>query len=121
MDRMIKRNLEDVGELGVGVWLLVSPFLLGYAANVEATLTAVTVGALLMLTTQLVIARPARWAEYFNLIMAALLIASPFIFGFSSLAAATINSIATGVLLAGFCVIGLVQQRLLERETPLSV
>jgi hypothetical protein len=120
MNIMQKRNLDDVAELGVAAWLVVSPFLLGYSARVDATLTAVMVGAILALTTQLAIARPANWEEYSNLVLAAVLIASPFVFGFSAMFAATINAIATGIVLGVLCIVGLVQQRSLEREESMG-
>lgn len=116
MDRIQKRNLDDVGELVVAAWLVASPFLLGYSPQVDATLTAVMIGAVLAFTSQLAIARPAKWEEYSNLVLAAFLVASPFLFGFSEMMVPTVNAVATGVVLGMLCILGLAQQRSLERE-----
>lgn len=118
MDRIVKRNIEDVAELVVAAWLVVSPLLLGYSARVDATLTSVMIGAVLVTTIYIALARPARWEEYFNLALAAILISSPFIFGFTSNTVATVNFIATGVVLALICVLALFQQKKLQDETP---
>jgi hypothetical protein len=117
MNRMVKRNIEDVAELVVAAWLVASPLLLGYSARVDATLTSVMIGAILVPTTYLALARPARWEEYFNLALAACLISSPFIFGFTSITVATVNFIATGIVLALICVLALFQQSKLQDET----
>lgn len=118
MNRMAKRNIEDVAALIVAAWLVASPLFLGYSARVDATLTSVLIGAVLVPTTYLALARPARWEEYFNLALAAILIGSPFVFGFTSITAATVNFIATGIVLALICVLALFQQKKLQDETP---
>lgn len=118
MNRIAKRNIEDVAELVVAAWLISSPLFLGYSARVDATLTSVMIGAVMVTTTYLALARPARWEEYFNLALAACLIASPFVFGFSSITVATVNFIATGLVLALICALALFQQSKLQDETP---
>jgi len=116
MTRIAKRNLDDVAELMVAAWLVASPFVLGYSANIEATLCAVFIGSVLGFTSQFALARPAKWEEYMNLVLGLFLIASPFIFKFSMLATATVNSMAMGIILVMLCAAALFHQRYLDRE-----
>lgn len=117
MNLNTKRNLDDVAQLCLAAWMVVSPFALGYSPNVTATLTVVAIGTFLSLTTQLSIARPGYWEESVSFALAVFLVASPFLLGFSELASATINTISSGVVLGILAMVGLVQQRRLERET----
>lgn len=116
MKRLLKRNLDDVAELAVGTWLVISPFLLSYTENRQATLTAVMIGAFLPLTTLFSIAKPAYWEEYLSIGLGLFLIASPFMLGFSSLLAATINTVASGIVLGAIAIAALYQQRKIDRN-----
>lgn len=120
MTRIAKRNLDDVAELVVAAWLVASPFALGYSANIEATLCAVIIGAVLGFTSQFAISRPAKWEEYLNLFLGLFLIASPFIFNFSTIQAAMVNSMAMGIILVILCAMALFHQRYLELEGPID-
>lgn len=120
MKRLVKRNIDDVAELVVAAWLVASPFLLGYSAEHTATLTVVMVGAVLSFPAQFSLAKPARWQEYFSLTLALFLVISPFLLNFSHLMVATINTIVAGIVLGGFTIAALIQQKRSEREVGLA-
>lgn len=116
MKLIVKRNLDNVLQLVLAAWLVVSPVLLGYWSERAPTLTLVVVGAIVGGTGQFSIARPGRWQEYSNLILGIFLILSPYIIGFSENTTATVNTIIGGLALGALAIRGIVLQRRLERE-----
>lgn len=116
MKLIVKRNLDDVLQLVMAAWLVISPVLLGYWSERAPTLTVVVVGAIFGFTAQMSIARPAKWLEYANLVLSIFLILSPYIIGFSENTVATVNTIIGGLVLGVLAIRGIVLQRRLERE-----
>lgn len=86
-------NLDDVAELAAGTWLFISSFLLSYTENRQTTLNAVMIHAFLPFNTMFSIAKPAHRKEYLSIALTLFLIASPYLLGFCSLLAATINRV----------------------------
>ena len=101
---------QDVVELVLAAWIFVSPVVLGYFTVVEASITALLVGAIVSLTSQLGIAKQQPWEEWFNLVVAAIFITSPWLFGYSTVVAATLNAVISGLLLAIFAIAALIHE-----------
>lgn len=116
MKLIVKRNLDNVLQLVVAAWLVISPVLLGYWSERPPTLTVVIIGAIVGFTAQVSIARPGKWQEYSNLVLSLFLIVSPYIIGFSENITATVNTIVGGLALGALAIRGIVLQRRLERE-----
>lgn len=105
--RIAMEGWQDVMELLIAVWLFVAPFALGFIDNSAATLSAYMIAALLILTSQLGIAEQQPWEEWVNLILAVVLMMSPWILDYKALEIATINAVLSGVGLILFAVLSM--------------
>lgn len=84
-----------------GVWLLISPWVLGFGAMHLASANFVVVGVLIALLSALVLWHPQDgWASWATLFLGIWLIFSPYIYGFNDLLTPTTNSIVLGVIVA---------------------
>lgn len=96
---------QDAIEILIAVWLIISPFVLAFSYDVSnATLTAVLVGTAVFAMSQYGAANQKPWAEWFNLVLAVLLAASPFVLGYAGNAIATWNAIISGALIGALAI-----------------
>ena len=93
-------NWLDPVELLLATWLLASPFALGFFDVSSASIVMIAIGCTVFLTAQLGLSNHLPWEEWINLLLAALLIASPWLFGFAGIMAATVNAVVSGIVLA---------------------
>ena len=70
-------NWLDPVELLLATWLLASPFALGFFDVSSASIVMIAIGCTVFLTAQLGLSNHLPWEEWINLLLAALLIASP--------------------------------------------
>ena len=96
-------------ELLAATWLIMSPFLLGFFDSSAAGLSAIIVGSLIILMSLLDIIRKPIWEDCCSLALAFALLLSPWLLDYSALQVATWNAVVTGVLLAVFSLIVLIQ------------
>ncbi len=87
----------------VGLWELISPFVLGFSSLTSATVDAVIVGALLIIFGVVAAlknsASTTRTLDWLNVILGIWLIIAPFALGFATLTAAGyISSIIVGIV-----------------------
>lgn len=86
----------------LGVWEIISPFVLGYTASSIAMYDAIIVGALLLiLGVWAALGNPGtgRTLDWINAILGLWLLVSPFILGFSALmGTATTNDVVVGIV-----------------------
>jgi hypothetical protein len=80
----------------LGLWLAVSPWMLGYAEHEAATANAAFLGLALALGSHFEVSLDDSSAEWLNLAAGLWLVAAPFVLGFSAVALA--NAIAVGTL-----------------------
>ena len=97
-------------ELVTGLWLLFSPLVLGFFSSPSASMVTIMVATVVFFVSQLGIANQQPWEEWVNLIAAVILIAAPWVLGYSSIAAATWNSVACGGLLVLLTVLQMVEE-----------
>lgn len=93
-------NWLDPMELLLSSWLLISPFVLGFFGVTSASAVMIMIGCSVLFIAQLGLSNHLPWEEWTNLLLAILLIASPWLFGFASVMAATVNAVASGIVLA---------------------
>ncbi len=88
----------------LGLWLLFSPFTLGYTYSLIATAEAVEFGLIVVVIAWLRTAHPerARWASLINLLLGLLLIGSGFLLGAAGVDAAHWDNLTIGIPLALF-------------------
>jgi hypothetical protein len=84
----------------VGVWLILSPWALGFQSDMTALANAVIVGILLLATALGAIFVPRAWEEWTETALGVWLAISPWALGFSALQNATISAVVSGVLVA---------------------
>ncbi len=87
----------------VGLWHLISPWVLGYTAFTSALVNAVIFGALLIIFGVVAAlvrsAGAARWLNWLNALIGIWLIIAPFALGFAALhRGAEVNSIIVGIV-----------------------
>lgn len=101
------RTAVDLGVL-VGVWLLVSPFVLGFSGYGGPTWNAAIIG----LGTLAVMYSPPRhetdWRGYAGVFLGVWVLISPWVLGYAHIVPALWNSVVVGIILAGAAVTRLV-------------
>jgi hypothetical protein len=105
----MKHDWEDVIELVVGLWLFVSPLVLGFYAVPTAAGTAFFLGAGVFMISQLGIAVPKPWEEWTILAIAAALMASPWVLSYATEPIAIVNAFAVGIVLVLLSALALVR------------
>lgn len=102
---------QDWGNLLLGAWLFVSPFILFYPPDVPAAVNnAHLVGAAMVMLAALAMYVPRRWEETFNMLFGLWAAASPWVLGFAAYRTITVNALVVGVLVAGFAAWALLQR-----------
>lgn len=89
---------EDWVGIGLGIWLLVSPWALGYSGQAAATMNALILGSILVLEEMLEVGVHEMVEEWIDVVAGLWLIASPFILGFAADTAASVSTVAVGLL-----------------------
>jgi hypothetical protein len=89
---------QDWASFGLGLWLAVSAFIVGYEAEMAATVNAVFIGVALAIGAHFQISMDELWAEWVNFAVGLWLLAAPFVLTFSG-TAAMINCIAVGSMI----------------------
>jgi hypothetical protein len=87
---------QDWTSFALGLWLAVSPWIVGYESDHAATANAVFVGVALALGAHFEIGWGDLWAEWLNLAVGLWLPAAPFLLEFSPAPVATANCIIVG-------------------------
>lgn len=75
---------QDWTSFGLGLWLALSPWVLGYLEHEGATANAVFLGVALALGCQFEASIEELSAEWLNLMAGLWLVAAPFVLGFTS-------------------------------------
>jgi hypothetical protein len=88
----------DMANLGIGVILFVSPWVLGYTAKVAASWNAWILGIMIGLLALAAIMAFERWEEWINLSLGIWVILAPWALGFSAVTAAMWTHLVLGAL-----------------------
>jgi len=92
------RKWQDWANLVLGLWLVLSPWILGFSGTSSATWNAVLLGLAVGLLSLLRLQGGPLWEEGANVVLGVWLILSPWILGFSGEAGATWNAVIVGLL-----------------------
>lgn len=101
---------QDFLELGLASWIVVSPFFLGFFAQTNASLTLMLIGSVCVLFAILGLATENPVDEWINLCLGGLLIASPWLFGFSEIFAAATNAVISGGLMVTLTILAMTHE-----------
>ena len=93
------KHWTDAVNAVLGVWLVVSPWLMGYQDSSAAMWNAVIVGMALVAAALGAIFVPRAWEEWTEGGLAVWLLASPWLLGFAAMEAAMLTAVVTGVVI----------------------
>jgi len=112
---------QDWTSFALGLWLAVSPWIVGYETDHAATGNAAFVGVALALGAHFQIGLDELWTEWVNFAVGLWLLAAPFVLGFWT-PHAMVNCIAVGCLTCALAASALQLDkemgRLLQRLAP---
>lgn len=94
------KHWQDPLSLILGLWLLVSPWVVQYANETVPMGNAVVVGILVAAVACYALFRVMAWQEWVNAALGIWLLASPWVLGFSGLATAMWNAVIVGAVIA---------------------
>jgi hypothetical protein len=83
-----------------GIWLIVAPFLLGYADTQAALWNDIIIGIVVLIIASARASMPEKMpaASWLNAVLGAWLIIAPFALGYSEVGAGTWNDILLGII-----------------------
>ncbi|HEX8012495.1 MAG TPA: SPW repeat protein [Casimicrobiaceae bacterium] len=93
---------EDWLGIGLGVWLLASPWALGFSDQQAATMNALIIGSILVLEEFLEVGVHETVEEWIDLVVGLWLMVSPLVLGFTSYVGASVNTVLVGLLTVVF-------------------
>src|SRR3954464_9493627 len=100
---MVARRWQDWANLVLGAWLLMSPWLLGYAGSAAAW-NAIGMGAGIVVFALIAAYMPKAWEEIINTLCGVWLVISPFVLGFSNATTVALHTVLVGILATAFAV-----------------
>src|SRR5215510_13357610 len=92
------KQWEDWCDWALGIWLVLSPWVLRFDFNPTATRNAVIVGFLIILVEAVTLSAFKLWEEWINVALGIWLIVSTWMLGFASTVATT-NFVIVGALI----------------------
>jgi SPW repeat len=100
---MLDKKMFDWTNLILGLWVLISPWVLGFTASTGALWSAVVLGILVIAVSAWALYQPPRrLPEWVNLVLGVLLFLAPWALGYVGMATAAWNSWALGAVIALF-------------------
>lgn len=91
---------KDDANLVLGLWLIGSPWALGFAAQQTVAWNAWAVGAGIAVAALAALIAFQKWEEWVNALLGAWLIASPYVLGFAAQTPLAWNNFIVGALVA---------------------
>jgi hypothetical protein len=98
------KHWQDPLNLVLGLWMIVSPWVLAYQAESAATTNAVVLGVLIAVLAALELFNVAAWEEWTNFVLGIWLAVSPWLLGFSATTAAMANALVVGIVVAALAI-----------------
>lgn len=89
---------QDAVNFVLGVWLFFSPWIIGFTGETAPAWNAYVLGVIIAVAAAAALVEFAKWEEWANALFGAWLIVSPWILGFSGLAAAMWNAVIVGLI-----------------------
>jgi SPW repeat len=91
---------RDAANLVLGLWLVISPWVLSYATETIPTGNAFMVGVIIAVAAAAAFIAFHTWEEWVNVVLGAWLIVSPFALDYASHATILWNQLIVGALVA---------------------
>jgi hypothetical protein len=87
---------QDWATFLLGVWLAVSPWVLGFGEQTAAMWNALILGVVLVVFSLLELGFPEKWEEWVNMLAGVWLVIAPFALGFTSHFVASVDTMLIG-------------------------
>jgi hypothetical protein len=100
MSNMSIKHWQDPLNVILGIWMMVSPWALGYQAEMPPTANAVILGVLIAAAALVALYKVMAWEEWVNVALGAWLAASPWLLGFTGIMPAMWNAVIVGIVVA---------------------
>jgi SPW repeat len=100
MAKATMKHWQDPVNLVLGLWLIVSPWILGFQAERASLWSAVILGILVAATALTSLFRVRAWEEWANVVLGVCLIICPWVLRFTEYATPTWNAVFTGIIIA---------------------
>jgi hypothetical protein len=104
LNERLTTQWKDVGNLVLGVWLALSPWVLSYASQPTPAWNAHAVGVIIAVAALAALVAFQAWEEWVNAALAAWLIVSPYALGFSGVVSAFWNQLIVGLLVGALAI-----------------
>lgn len=92
------KHWQDPANAVIGLWLMASPWILGFSGIVVATSTTAAVGALLLASSLGAMQFAQAWEEWLDVLLGVALMLLPLVLGFDGVLPALQNALACGAL-----------------------
>lgn len=109
-----QKHWQDPANALLGVWLIVSPLVLGFQSDMTSLVNAVVVGVLLLATALGAIFVPRAWEEWTETALGLWLVVSPWVLGSAA------QSTKASAVVTGLVVITLALWALQDYETAVG-
>ncbi len=94
------KHWQDPVNLILGLWMIISPWVLGYESEAAATSNAVILGIVIAVLAALELFTVTAWEEWGNFVLGLWLVISPWVLGFRSVSSAMSNDVVIGIVVA---------------------
>jgi hypothetical protein len=95
---------KDAVNLVLGLWLIVSPWALSFAADRRPMWNATAIGAIIAIAALAALISFRKWEEWIEAVLGLWLIVSPYLLGFTTQMHATVNQVILGIIVAALAV-----------------
>ena len=95
---------KDAVNLVLGLWLIVSPWALGFVPDRMPTWNAWAVGVVIAVAALGALVAFNKWEEWVEVALGAWLIVSPYLLGFAAQMNATWNQAIVGIIVGGLAI-----------------
>jgi len=93
------KHWQDAVNAVLGVWLVLSPWALGFQGDVTAVTTAVVIGVLLVAAALGALLVPRAWEEWSEGMLGLMMLVSPWVLGYSARATPMHSAVVTGIVI----------------------
>lgn len=100
----LSNRWPDAGNFLLGLWLVASPWVLGYAGETNAAWNTYIIGVVIAALAALAFFAQQKWEHWVSLAIGAWLIVSPWVLAYSALQAAFWNQIVTGIIVCALAI-----------------
>ena len=95
------KHWQDLVNAIVGIWVIISPWALGFDGSSMAMSNAVIVGALLVATALGAAFVPRAWEEWTEAGLGVWLVVAPWVLGFGGNRSAMLSTVISGAIVVG--------------------